>query len=173
MRRLPRLRIGQDDDPVVVQLTEDTLSSVLRTTSSFFTGTARGELLQRCTQDTRVIQRFGLSILPGFVQELLLACLALAVIGRWNGLLATMLVAAYVILFIPVHVYGRKRSRARAELVAHDARLRQSLLEKLETAKQIKLYGAERREYGMRPVRKSGKKNRRFARMMPKIPFAS
>lgn len=129
------------------ELTEHTLAAVLRTSSSFFARTARGELLQRLTQDTRVIQQFGLSAIPGFVQELLLACLAIAVISRWNWPLAAVLVAAYVILFIPVHIFGRKRGRARKELAVHDSRLRQSLLEKLETVKQIKLYGTERREY--------------------------
>jgi ATP-binding cassette subfamily B protein len=129
------------------ELTEHTLAAVLRTSSSFFTRTARGELLQRLTQDTRVIQQFGLSAIPGFAQELLLACLAIAVISRWNWTLAVVLAAAYVILFIPVHIFGRKRGQARKELAAHDSRLRQSLLEKLETVKQIKLYGTERREY--------------------------
>ncbi|MEF3302332.1 ABC transporter ATP-binding protein [Paenibacillus sp. GYB003] len=129
------------------ELTEHTLSAVLRTSSSFFARTPRGELLQRLTQDTRMIQQFGLSSLPAFMQELLLACAAIVVIGGWNWLLAVSLAAAYVILFIPVHRFGRKRGQARKELAAHDARIRQSLLEKLETVKQIKLYGTERREY--------------------------
>ncbi|QYR21955.1 ABC transporter ATP-binding protein/permease [Paenibacillus sp. sptzw28] len=126
-------------------LTEEILAAVLRTSSVFFTKTPRGQLLQRCTQDTRAIQQFGLSTLPGFVQELLLACAAMAVIFRWNWVLSVVLLTAYVVLFIPVQLYGRKRSIARKELVAHDARLRQSLLEKLEALKQIKLYGTERR----------------------------
>ncbi|WP_409347329.1 ABC transporter ATP-binding protein [Paenibacillus sp. MBLB4367] len=128
-------------------LTEETLAAVLRTSSLFFTKTARGELLQRCTQDTRVIQQFGLSALPGFAQELLLAGVALVVIFRWNGLLAGVLLLSFVLLFIPIHIYGRKRGIARKQLVAHDARLRQSLLEKLDTVKQIKLYGNERKEF--------------------------
>jgi ABC-type multidrug transport system fused ATPase/permease subunit len=127
-------------------LTEEILMAVLRTSSVFFTKTPRGQLLQRCTQDTRSIQQFGLSTLPGFVQELLLACAAMAVIFRWNWVLAVVLLAAYIVLFIPVQLYGRKRSLARKQLVAHDARLRQSLLEKLEAMRQIKLYGTERRE---------------------------
>ncbi|WP_158606471.1 ABC transporter ATP-binding protein [Paenibacillus ginsengarvi] len=129
------------------ELTEETLAAVLRTSSSFFARTPRGELLQRLTQDTRVIQQFGLSSVPGFVQELLLAVAAMIVICRWNWQLAVCLAAAYVVLFVPVHLFGRKRGQARKELAAHDARIRQSLLEKLETAKQIKLYGMERREY--------------------------
>ncbi|WP_158289593.1 ABC transporter ATP-binding protein [Paenibacillus flagellatus] len=128
------------------ELTENTLSAVMRTSADFFAKTPRGELLQRCTQDTRTIQRFGLAVLPGFAQELLLACMALAVIARWNVWLAVALVASYAVLFVPVRIFGRKRGQARRELVAHDARVRQSLLEKLETVKQIKLYGTERRE---------------------------
>lgn len=128
-------------------LTEETLTAVLRTSAAFFTSTARGELIQRCTQDTKVIQQFGLATLPGFAQELLLAGTAMAVISSWNPVLAVVLMAAYIILFIPVHRYGRKRGAARKQMVAHDARLRQSLLEKLETLKQIKLYGTERKEF--------------------------
>lgn len=129
------------------ELTEETLSSVLHTSADFFAKTSRGELLQRCTQDTRVIQQFGLATLPGFAQELLLACAAIAVIAQWNWTLAIVLLASYFILFIPVHIYGRKRGSARQKLVAQDAKLRQSLLERLDTVKQIKLYGTERREY--------------------------
>lgn len=108
-------------------LTEETLAAALRTSSKFFSKTPKGELLQRCTQDTRVVQQFGLSTLPGFAQELLLA--------------------AYFILFIPVHVYGRKRGIARSQLASHDALLRQNLLEKLDTVKQIKIYGTEHKEF--------------------------
>lgn len=129
------------------ELTEETLASVLHTSADFSTKTSRGELLQRCTQDTRVIQQFGLATLPGFAQELLLACAAIAVIAQWNWTLAIVLLASYFILFIPVHIYGRKRGNARQKLVAQDAKLRQSLLERLDTVKQIKLYGTERREY--------------------------
>lgn len=129
------------------ELTERTLAAVLRTSADFFAKTPRGELLQRCTQDTRAVQQFGLSALPGFVQELLLACLAIAVIGRWNLPLAAVLLAVYAVLFIPVRTFGRRRGQVRQELAAHDARLRQSLLEKLETVKQIRLYGTERQEY--------------------------
>lgn len=128
-------------------LTEETLASVLRASSDFFARTARGELLQRCTQDTKVIQKFGLSTLPAFVQELLLACIAMTVIIRWNWLLAVILLAAFVLLFIPVHIYGRKRCFVRKQLAVHDAGVRQSLLEKLESVKQIKLFGIERKEY--------------------------
>ncbi|NIK78867.1 ABC-type multidrug transport system fused ATPase/permease subunit [Paenibacillus castaneae] len=127
-------------------LTEETLASVLRTSSAFFSKTPRGELLQRCTQDTRVIQQFGLSALPGFIQELLLAVVALVIIFRWNWQLAAILIAAYIVLFIPVHIYGQKRGIARKQLVAHDAHLRQSLLEKLDTVKQTKIYGTEQQE---------------------------
>lgn len=128
-------------------LTGETLAAVLRTSSGFFTATPRGELLQRCTQDTKAVQQFGLSTLPGFVQELLLAGVAVAVIASWNWPLALVLLAAYFLIFIPVHVYGKKRGAARQQLIVHEARLRQSTLEKLETVKQIKLYGTERREY--------------------------
>ncbi|MBO9607260.1 MAG: ABC transporter ATP-binding protein [Paenibacillaceae bacterium] len=128
-------------------LTEEMLVSVLRTSYDFFTKTARGELLQRCTQDTKVIQKFGLSTVPSFVQELLLACVAMTVLIRWNGLLALILLASFVLLFIPVQLYGRKRGSFRKDLVAHDARIRQSLLEKLDSLKQIKLYGTERKEF--------------------------
>lgn len=131
---------------VSYKLTEETLASVLNTSSAFFTRTPRGELLQRCTQDTRIIQQFGLSTIPSFIQELLLACAAMAVISKWNWPLAITLIAAYVILFIPVHLYGQKRSIARKQLVAHDALLRQSLLEKLETVKQTKIFGSEQKE---------------------------
>src|SRR5690606_18377240 len=34
-------------------LTEETLAAVLRTSFEFFTKTSRGELIQRCTQDTK------------------------------------------------------------------------------------------------------------------------
>lgn len=128
-------------------LTTDTLTAVLRTNSSFFTKTARGELLQRCTQDTRVIQQFGLTTLPRFVQELLLAIIAIAVISQWSGILAIALLASYLILFLPVHVYGRKRGIVRKQMVAHDSILRQNLLEKLETMKQTKIYGTEQSEF--------------------------
>ncbi|CAG7649082.1 putative ABC transporter ATP-binding protein [Paenibacillus solanacearum] len=128
-------------------LTEETLAAVMRTSSDFMTKTARGELLQRCTKDTKVIQQFGLATLPSFVQELLLACMAVAVISRWNGVLAVVLLAAYIILFIPVHGYGRRRGLVRKHLAQHDSRIRQSVLEKLETMKQIKLYGTERKEF--------------------------
>lgn len=128
-------------------LTEETLASVLQTSSDFFSKTPRGELLQRCTQDTRVIQQFGLSTLPGFAQELLLASAAITVIFQWNWKLAVTMLAAYFILFIPVHVYGRKRGIARRQLTVHDALLRQSLLDKLDTVKQIKIYGTEQKEF--------------------------
>ncbi|MGM0884962.1 MAG: ABC transporter ATP-binding protein [Bacillota bacterium] len=128
-------------------LTEETLTAALRTSSDFFAKTPRGELLQRCTQDTRVVQKFGLSTLPGFAQELLLAGAAITVILQWNWKLAVTLLAAYFILFIPVQVYGRKRGIARSQLASHDAVLRQSLLEKLDTVKQIKIYGTEQKEF--------------------------
>ncbi|RAV09939.1 ABC transporter ATP-binding protein [Paenibacillus contaminans] len=128
-------------------LTEETLAAVLRTASDFFTKTPRGELLQRCTQDTKVIQKFGLSTLPAFVQELLLACAAIVFIVRWNWQLAVILLASFVLLFVPVQLYGRKRGLVRKELAGHDARLRQSLLERLESLQQIKLYGTERKEF--------------------------
>ncbi|WP_199615102.1 ABC transporter ATP-binding protein [Paenibacillus alkalitolerans] len=128
-------------------LTEETLASALNTSSGFFTKTSRGELLQRCTQDTKVIQKFGLSTVPAFAQEVLLACIAMTVIISWNWLLAIILLCAFVILFIPVHIYGRKRGTVRKQLAVHDAALRQSLLEKLESVKQIKLFGTERKEF--------------------------
>ncbi|MDF2661131.1 MAG: transporter [Paenibacillus sp.] len=129
------------------QLTGETLAAVLRASSGFFTSTPRGELLQRCIQDTKAVQQFGLSTLPGFVQELVLAGVAVGVIASWNWPLAVVLLAAYFLLFIPVHVYGKKRGAARQQLVIHEARLRHNLLEKLETVKQIKLYGTERKEH--------------------------
>ncbi|XEC94171.1 ABC transporter ATP-binding protein [Paenibacillus tarimensis] len=128
-------------------LTEDTLAAVLRTSSQFFSKTSRGEMLQRCTQDTKVIQKFGLSNLPEFAGQLLLAVSAVTVIAQWNWLLAAVLLCTYIMLFIPIHVYGRKRGIARKKLAAHDARLRQGVLEKLDTVKQIKLFGTERKEY--------------------------
>jgi ATP-binding cassette subfamily B protein len=88
-----------------------------------------------------------LSTLPGFAQELLLASAAIIVIFQWNWKLAVTLLAAYIILFIPVYVYGRKRGIARSQLASHDALLRQSLLEKLDTVKQIKIYGTEHKEF--------------------------
>ncbi|MFC6232224.1 ABC transporter ATP-binding protein [Paenibacillus allorhizosphaerae] len=128
-------------------ITEEALSAVLKTSSDFFAKTARGELLQRCTKDTKAIQQFGLATLPSFVQELLLACIALAVISGWNGPLAVILLTAYIVLFLPVHLYGRKRGLVRKQLAQHDSRIRQSVLEKLETMKQIKLYGTEKKEF--------------------------
>lgn len=128
-------------------LTEETLASVLRTSADFFAKTPRGELLQRCARDTKAIQSFGLNTLPSFVQELLIACAAMAVMIRWNWLLALLLLTAYVILFVPVHVYGKKRASVHQALAVHDARIRQSLLEKLESLKQIKLFGTERHEF--------------------------
>jgi ABC-type multidrug transport system fused ATPase/permease subunit len=58
-----------------------------------------------------------------------------------------VLLATYVLLFIPIHLYGRSRGSARKQLADQDARLRQGLLERLESIKQIKLFGNERREF--------------------------
>lgn len=129
------------------KLSAETLASILHTSSDFFTKTSRGEIIQRCTQDAKVIQRFGLSTLPSFAQEVLLALFALAVIVQWNWVLAMILLGAFIILFIPVQLYGRKRGVVRKQLTAHDARLRQSLLEKLETIKLTKIFGNERKEF--------------------------
>jgi ATP-binding cassette subfamily B protein/subfamily B ATP-binding cassette protein MsbA len=129
------------------QLAEEALAAVFRTSATFFTVTERGQLLQRCTQDTKIIQRFSLSSLPNFLQELIVACTALAVIVRWSGALAMVLLATYVLLFIPIHLYGRRRGSARKQLADQDARLRQVLMERLESIKQIKLFGNERREF--------------------------
>ncbi|WP_164821520.1 ABC transporter ATP-binding protein [Paenibacillus koleovorans] len=128
------------------KLMEDTLAALLRTNARFFHETPRGELLQRCTQDTKIIQRFGLSTLPSFAQDVLLAAAALTMLIRWNGVLALLLVAAFVLLFLPVRHFGRRRGAVRKLAAAHDAALRSSLLEKLGFIKQIKLYGTERME---------------------------
>jgi ABC-type multidrug transport system fused ATPase/permease subunit len=58
-----------------------------------------------------------------------------------------MVVITYVVLFIPVHIFGKKRGDVRHRLIRHNAALRQSLLEKLESCKQTKIYGTEQKEY--------------------------
>ncbi|WP_248924048.1 ABC transporter ATP-binding protein [Paenibacillus hamazuiensis] len=138
---------GKTTLQLTYQLMEESLSSVLRTSADFFSKTPRGELLQRCTRDTRAIQQFGLYTIPSLLHELVLACTAVAVICGIYWPVAVMIVLSYVILFIPVHVYGKKRGDARRRLNRHNALLRHSLLEKLESVKQIKLFGTERREY--------------------------
>jgi ATP-binding cassette subfamily B protein len=129
------------------ELIRQSLASVLHTSADFFRKTPRGELLQRCLQDTRVIQQFGLFTVPQFIQELLLACIALTVISRIYWPVAVMIGGCYGLLFIPVFVLGRKRGESRRKLVAHEAVVRQSLLEKLESIKQIRLFGMEKQEH--------------------------
>jgi ABC-type multidrug transport system fused ATPase/permease subunit len=58
-----------------------------------------------------------------------------------------MIVLTYVVLFIPVHIFGTKRGSVRQQLIRHNALIRQSLLEKLESYKQIKIFGIERKEH--------------------------
>lgn len=128
-------------------LTRNTLASVLRTRAGFFAETPRGELLQRCVQDTRAVQQFAMLKLPGTVQELLLAATGIVVICGIYWPIALVIAVSYIGLYIPIHRFGRKRGAARQLLTKHDARLKQSLLEKLESLKQIKLFGTEKREY--------------------------
>lgn len=129
------------------RLTLQTMKSVFHTSSDFFTKTSRGELLQRCIQDTRMIQQFGLFTLPTLIQATLLGCTAIIVIGRIYWPVAIMIVLAYIVLFIPVHVFGKKRGDVRQKLIHHNAVIRQSLLEKLESHKQIRIFGTERKEF--------------------------
>lgn len=128
-------------------LTEEMLTKVLRTSYDFFARTPRGELIQRCTQDTKVIQRFGLSTLPAFAQESLLACIALTYFIHHNWLLAVVLLSSFVLLMVPVHIYGQKRGAVRKELARNEAHLRHRLLERLDAIKQIKIFGSERKEF--------------------------
>lgn len=129
------------------RLTLDTVAAVFRTTADFFTRTPRGELLQRCIQDTRMIQEFGLLTIPTLVQAALLGGTAIAVISRIHWPVAILIVLTYILLFIPVHIFGRRRGEARRQLIRHNAVLRHSLLEKLEAHKQIRLFGTARQEY--------------------------
>ncbi|CAH1202509.1 ATM1-type heavy metal exporter [Paenibacillus plantiphilus] len=129
------------------ELTADSVASVLRTTTAFFARTSRGELLQRCIQDTRAIQQFGLFAIPGFMQDLVLACTAIIVISGIYWPVAVMIATLYLFLLIPLFYIGNKRGAARKKLAKQDARIRHSLLEKLESIKQIKIFGTEKREY--------------------------
>ncbi|MBP1988783.1 ABC transporter ATP-binding protein [Paenibacillus eucommiae] len=129
------------------ELAQDSLASVFRTKIDFFTKTPRGELLQRCIQDTRVIQQFGLFTIPGFIQDLVLASVAIVVISGIYWPVAIMVAGCYIALFIPVHFIGKKRGGARQKQSKQDAKLRHSLLEKLESIRQIKIFGIEKHEY--------------------------
>ncbi|WP_282939149.1 ABC transporter ATP-binding protein [Paenibacillus sp. RC67] len=135
----------------MIQLTyewiHNSLSAILNTSADFFVRTPRGEMLQRCIQDIRTIQKFGLFTLPGFVQEWLLACTAIIVISNIYWPITVMIIGCYVVLFIPVYFFAKKRSHSRKQLILHNAVLRQSLLEKLESIKQIKIFGTEKQEY--------------------------
>lgn len=129
------------------ELTAEAAASVLRTTSDFFTRTSRGELLQRCIQDTRAVQQFGLFAVPGFLQDLVLACTAIIVISGIYWPAAVMIALLYLLLLVPLFYIGTKRGAARQKLAQQDAALRHSLLEKLESIKQIKIFGTEKREF--------------------------
>nr|WP_281423100.1 ABC transporter ATP-binding protein [Paenibacillus oenotherae] len=129
------------------ELTADAMAALFRTKVSYFIQASRGELLQRCIQDTRSIQQLGLFAIPGFLQDLVLACTAIVVISHIYAPVAVMIGLLYLVLSIPLFMIGRKRGAARELLTQQDARLRHSLLEKLESIKQIKIFAAEQQEY--------------------------
>ncbi|GAA4865664.1 ABC transporter ATP-binding protein [Paenibacillus vulneris] len=125
----------------------DALAAILNTSADFFTRTPRGEMLQRCIQDIRTIQKFGLFTLPGFVQEWLLACTAAIIISNIYWPITVMIILCYIVLFLPVYFFAKRRTQSRKQFMVHNAVLRQSLLERLESIKQIKIFGTEKHEY--------------------------
>ncbi|MFC6453382.1 ABC transporter ATP-binding protein [Paenibacillus vulneris] len=136
---------------VMIRLTyewiHDALAAILNTSADFFTRTPRGEMLQRCIQDIRTIQKFGLFTLPGFVQEWLLACTAAIIISNIYWPITVMIILCYIVLFLPVYFFAKRRTQSRKQFMVHNAVLRQSLLERLESIKQIKIFGTEKHEY--------------------------
>lgn len=124
------------------------LQSLLRTNSSFFYRQSKGEIIQRCIDDTKAFQTFSLETLPSFFYELILAVFSVIAVFSIYWPLGIFGILVYFLYLFPVRYYGNKQRVSSLNLTEHEAKIKQSLLWKLQSIRLIKTFGTQEREFG-------------------------
>lgn len=125
----------------------DMFRSLLRTNTSFFTTTQRGDILQRCIDDAEALQVFSQETLPQFIQELFSAVFAFIIILWLCWPLALLSVVICILYLFPLGYFGKLKRRLSTELSQQNAVVQQLLQENIESIRLIKTFGTEEIEY--------------------------
>ncbi|PEY73230.1 ABC transporter ATP-binding protein [Bacillus thuringiensis] len=136
---------------IVLRLTRklrlDVLKRLFLVPADFFNATSKGEILQRCVDDTQAFQKFSLETLPTFLYQLFSAAFAIAAVCYIFWPLGILIIIIYLLYLIPVRHYGTRQRQTVSELNQHESYLKHLFLEKLRSIRLIKTFGAEEKEY--------------------------
>lgn len=107
----------------------------------------KGNIIQTTIEDTDIIQTFSLETIPHFFYQILLALVSLYMIFNIYWLIGLLTTLIYLIYLIPVNYFGKIQRKIIVQLRSQSSKLKQMILERLETIRLIKTLRTEDHEY--------------------------
>lgn len=129
------------------QLRLDVSKRLFLVKADFFKSTPKGDILQRCVEDTQAFQKFSLETLPVFLYQMFSAAFAIAAVCYLSWPIGILAIIIYLLYLIPIRYFGKLQRKVFKELNQHEAYLNQLFLDKLQSVRLIKSFGAEEKEY--------------------------